>query len=238
MNDPKSGIGIVFIHGICGNCSIFDFLEPEVPQGWTMKMVTLPGHGGDALAFSRSSMKEWRQAACQAIDELSAGCSRILGVGHSMGCLLLLEQAAKGRVESLFLLNPPMKAWLRQPLFTNLRRIATGRMGSDPTTLATAKACGISIDFNPLHYYGWLPRFIELLERIRITNRRVLPGVACPIRAFVSARDEMVSPSSARAFDGHPTTSLTILPSSTHLYYAPADRATILAQFRLWTAVD
>lgn len=236
MKDSGSDIGIVFIHGICGNCSIFDFLEPEVPPGWVVKMVTLPGHGGNALAFSQTSMKEWKQAAAKAVDDLAARCSRIFAVGHSMGCLLLLEQAAMGRVESLFLLNPPMKAWLRQPLFTNLRRIASGRMGTDPTTLATAKACGISIDHNPMHYYGWLPRFLELLASIRTTNRRILPSVACPIRAFVSANDEMVSPSSARAFDGHPTTRLTILPSSTHLYYAPADRDEILAQFRLWLA--
>lgn len=226
-----AGLGIVFIHGICGNCSIFDFLLPEVPQGCVVKMVTLPGHGGNALDFSQASMRKWRRRAAQAVDELSATCERVYGVGHSMGCLLLLEQAAQGRVQRLFLLNPPMKVHLREPLFSNIIKVATGRVDHDPTALATAKAYGIAVDLNPLHYYGWAARFIELFDRIRRVKRHTLAQVRCPVWAFVSLHDEMVSPASACAFAGHPTTCLTFLPDSTHLYYAPADRKTMIGRF-------
>lgn len=227
-----AGLGIVFIHGICGNCSIFDFLEPEVPQGAVVRMVTLPGHGGNALDFSQASMRRWRESARQAVDELAASCSRVIGVGHSMGCLLLMELAARGRLEKLFLLCPPMKVRLRQPLFANIAKVAAGRVGQDPTAIASAKAYGIAVDLNPLHYYGWAARFLELFSAIRHAKRQTMAQLQCPVWAFVSARDEMVSPDSARCFASHPTARLAILPSSTHLYFAPADRRAVADQFR------
>ena len=69
--------GILFVHGIVGNNRIFDFLLPSVPEKYDVKYIVLDGHGGDALDFSRTSMKVWRQQVEDA------------GTTESIGCILM-----------------------------------------------------------------------------------------------------------------------------------------------------
>lgn len=57
---PMCRRGIMFVHGIVGNNRIFDFLKPLVPENYQVRNVDLQGHGGDALAFSRTSMSRWK----------------------------------------------------------------------------------------------------------------------------------------------------------------------------------
>lgn len=223
-SDTKTAV--VFVHGIVGNPEIFDFLREIIPEGVATHSVSLAGHGGNALDFSKASMSEWKAQTLEAVKAYKARGFRVMGVGHSMGCLLLMEVAAPSVIDRLFLMNPPLRISLRSGMLKNALKVATGRWKSDAVARAAHDAYGISIDLNPLHYYGWPMRYAELFAGIARVRRRVLPALPCPVSAVLSARDEMVSPISANYLPD-----ATILPDSTHYYYAPTDRETICREF-------
>ena len=223
--------GIIFVHGIVGNNRIFEFLRPFVPDGYRVKYVCLKGHGGDALAFSKASMAQWKAQIEEAVAEMSAQCDVVIGVGHSMGCLLLMEQAVRNQLSGLFLLNPPMKIRLSASLFRNAIKVATGQIKDDPVANAAKNAYGISIDFNPLHYYGWPKRYAELFLAIRRVRENVIPQIRIPVMTFLSERDEMVSLSSEKYIESIPSASTMLLPTSTHYYYSDDDRQIICHEF-------
>ena len=222
--------GIIFVHGIVGNNHIFDFLAPLVPENYESRFINLNGHGGDALAFSRTSMAEWKAQIEAAVSEMKTRCDHILAVGHSMGSLLIMEEATKGNLTRLFLLNPPLHISLRVSLLANIVKVAIGRT-SDSVAQAAKDAYGITLDFNPLHYYGWPSRYLELFKEIRRVRKSVLPDIHCPVRALLSAYDEMVSPSSSKELSNIGDISIITLPESTHYYYSPADRKAIMKEF-------
>lgn len=225
-SNMKKKCGIVFVHGIVGNNRIFDFLMPMVPEGWMVKTVTLAGHGSDALAFSSASMDEWKRQVNRAVAEVGTRCEKVVGVGHSMGCLLLLEASLQEDIASLFLLNPPLRIRLRGRLFVNSFKVAMGRTETDTLANAAREAYGIEIDANPLHYLGWPRRYMELFAQVRRV-RRLLKGGAinCPIVAIVSELDEMVSPATARILEEVPNAQVVKLSASHHYHYPPADRS-------------
>ena len=229
--------GIIYIHGIVGNNRIFDFLKPLVPTCFESMTLTLKGHGGDALDFSRSSMSEWKVQVESALADMKSRCEHILAVGHSMGCLLLMDQCAKGNVSGLFLLNPPIRISPRLALFSNAIKVAIGRT-DNPVTQAAKKAYGVSLDFNPFHYYGWPLRYLELFKEIRRVRNKVLPDISCHVQALLSANDEMVALTSVNELGKMVNITITTLPDSTHYYYSPADRLVILNQFKDFLSSD
>lgn len=229
----KKKYGIVFVHGIVGNNRIFDFLMQMVPNGWLVKAVTLAGHGSDALAFSRTSMDQWKSQVADAVAEVGDVCDVVVGVGHSMGCLLLLEASVKGKINLLFLLNPPFMIRLSRQLLVNSFKVAVGRTKNDALAGAAREAYGIALDPNPLHYFGWPKRYLELFAEIRRIRRLLENGaINCPVTAIVSEHDEMVSPASARVLAGLSNAQVVMLPQSHHYHYTPLDRAAIEDAFR------
>ena len=227
--------GIIFVHGIVGNNRIFDFLTPLLPESFESKYITLKGHSGDALAFSKTSMSEWKEQVDSAVAEMKTRCDHIVAVGHSMGCLLIMDQAAKGNVSGLFLLNPPLRISARFSLVGNAVKVMIGHT-ADPVTQAAKEAYGVSIDFNPLHYYGWPARYLELFKEIRRVRKSILSAIHCPVVAVLSARDEMVSLTSADELYKLKSLRLLTLPTSTHYYYSPADSTRILNEFKTFLA--
>ncbi len=234
----KERRGIVFVHGIVGNNRIFDFLVPLVPDGWRVKWVILDGHGGDALGFSRASMDGWKRQVKEAVEEMKAGCDEVIGVGHSMGCLLLLEDALKVNLAGLFLLNPPIKLQIRGRLFVNSLKVAMGLTKNDEVAKAAKDAYGISLDYNPLHYYGWPKRYLELFAEIRRIRRVLADGVPCPTIAMLSCKDEMVSLTSAEIFENARDADVVLLPKSHHYHYSAADQEIVKSALKEFIKVN
>lgn len=220
---------VLFVHGIVGNSRFFDFLLPLIPQEFATRCITLAGHGGDALAFSRASMKQWRQQVEDAVEELRSKYGHVVITAHSMGTLFAIEQAARGRADALFLLNLPLRIRLTHRLFVTPVKVMLG-LTSDPLTAAAKEAYGVSIDYNPFHYYGWPRRYLELFAEIKRV-RRLVGRVHCPTAIFVAEHDEMVSPCSALYFKSQTKTHIFALPLSGHYYYDPADRSIIMRGF-------
>lgn len=224
-------VAILFVHGIVGNNHIFDFLRPIVPDAYMIKYIDLIGHGGNALAFSQASMSQWKGQIEEAVSEMSEHYDTIIGVGHSMGCLLLMEQTLKNKMSGLLLLNPPLRIRLGVSFFGNIIKVATGRIKGNPVLQAAKDAYGVSLDFNPFHYYGWPKRYAELFGAIRRVRDSIVPQIQIPVKSILSERDEMVSISSKKYFDRLPTASTILLPNSTHYYYSDKDRETICGEF-------
>lgn len=221
-------IGILFVHGIAGNNRVFRFLVPQVLEGCRQEWVSLAGHGGDALDFSRASMKQWRQQVEDAISRLEACCDRVIAVAHSMGCLLVLEQAMKGRLAGMLLLNPPLRIRVKARALKNMAKVGLGLTGNDPMARAALEAYGVSLDGNPLHYYGWPMRYLELFRearRIRHVVERSRPD--CATAVVAGGSDELVSPKSLSCFAHLPACHTVLLPESTHYLYPEADKKKI-----------
>ncbi len=225
-------IGILFIHGIVGNNRIFNFLTPYIPEGCDVSWLTLCGHGGDALAFSRASMERWKAQVSEAVGQMRDRCRKVIVVAHSMGCLFAIAEALKGMTDALLLLNPPMKIRLTKRMFTNAAKVAVGRTHHDPIAQSALAAYGIALDRNPLHYYGWPARYLELFAEIR-NVRRLLSCVTlrCATRVFLSAKDEMVSVRSASYFSNQPDCRLSVLNDASHYYFTASAQAEIGREF-------
>lgn len=222
--------GIVFVHGIVGNNKIFESIKPLVPNTYELREIVLQGHGGNALDFSRASMNAWKKQVEECVNELSLNCDMVVGVGHSMGCLLMIDQAAKGCVSSLFLMNPPLRIKPKLNMVTNAAKVVTGHTDSE-VAKAAKDSYGISLDFNPFHYYGWPARYLELFKESRRIRQHVLSKVKCPVKVMLSRDDEMVSISSGNYFKDMTNVKLIELPHSTHYYYSAADKDMISKEF-------
>lgn len=224
---------LLFLHGILGDPGYFDFLQSCVPPGCRMEKLLLEGHGGSARDFARASMSRWRQQVAEAVDRLRADGDRIVIVAHSMGTLFAIDSAVRGNTDGLFLLNPPLSLRLSRRMFTTPLKVLSGNI-DDRWTQAAQAAYSIAPDSNPLHYIGWLPRYMELFGEIRRV-RHLVGRLNLPARIYLSAHDEMISPLPAAAlFPERDDISVTFLPDSGHYYYSDCDRKTIEHDFSVF----
>lgn len=219
-------LAVLCVHGIQGSPRQFDWLLRELPEGVRRVNLTLPGHGGDVRQFRRSAMAEWQAAVDAALTELSADCD-VLFVGHSMGCLLGIDACAQGvgRIRALALLACPLRL---RPTWRYLRNnwlAAAGRRMDDPFVAAAREMNGVSAK-HPLAYLSCARPYLQLLGKIRAV-RPLLPGIAVPVLAFHSERDEIVSAASLRLLDALPVSRTRIARGCGHFLYSAAARAEI-----------
>ena len=223
---------ILFLHGILGDPRHFLPFFPLIPEDWTVKSVLLQGHGGTVQDFSAASMAEWKRQAHEALQTLREEHDRVVIAAHSMGTLFAIQEAVSQPVSALFLLNVPLRIRLTPRLFQTAFSVYRGNIpqGSE-RLLAAQRAYSIAPDKNPLHYAGWIPRYLELFSLIRET-RPMTGRLAVPCRIYLSAQDEMVSPAAGRAFDGNGLAKVKTLAHSGHYYYAPDDLRLLQRDFQ------
>lgn len=225
---PGADAAILLIHGICGSPRHFDFLLERVPNDMSIWNLLLPGHGGSGRDFSRSSMEQWRARVDKAVSELGQNHSRVLVVGHSMGTLLALENAAQnpGRIDGLFLLACPVCiAPSPRAALNSLEAVFSGPEKDSPSLRASRDGCSVKLGKNPLTYLGWLPRYLELFA-LAGKVKKLLPGLNITCRVYQSRRDELVSLRSLKYLpQAH------ILEGSMHYYYSGSDRLYLQNEF-------
>lgn len=235
-DSTQRGAAILFVHGILGSPGQFERFMPLIPEGWTVRNLTLKGHSGTVKDFSAASMTEWRQQVSDALGELRPSHGRIFITAHSMGTLFALQEALREPVNALFLLNVPLKIRLT----TQLARMSWGTYRGKPdpddaVVIAAMEATDIAPDKNIFHYVGWIPRFLELFGEIRRT-KRLLAALPMPCYAYLSAKDEVVSPRSARLLRDRTGAEVTMLTESGHFCYSTADSERLLGDFRRYIA--
>lgn len=221
---PGADTAVLLIHGIVGTPRHFDPLLPALPEGVSVLALLLEGHGGSPRDFGRASMARWTAQVEQAVAQLLETHRRLCIVAHSMGTLLAIRQALeRPEIAGLFLLAVPIRLRLRLRMLLNSWKVYSGHIRpDDPVGLAARRCYGIREDKNPLHYLGWIPRYLELFALIRRT-RALLPRLTTPCLACQSMRDEMVAPSSAAYLRSRSAIRAVTLPRSGHFYYAPKE---------------
>ncbi len=219
---------VMFIHGIAGTPNHFKDFLPLVPENLSVHNILLDGHGKGVKDFSKTSMEKWEAQIHTAVNALAEKHNEICIVAHSLGCLLAMEQAIKNpKVSKLFLLAAPLKLSIKPRMLGNTLRVYFDKIDPDDAVLMAAKNCyGITDDRNPLRYFGWIPRYLELFSKIRKT-RKVIENIRIPCVAYQSARDEMVSKKSKDILLRNPNISVIELENSGHYYYPEKDFAAV-----------
>lgn len=225
-----SRYAVLMIHGICGTPRHFDCLLPYIPADWAVYNILLDGHGGDPQDFSHSSMKKWKAQAQHRLSELCKQYDTVIVMGHSMGTLLLLQEAAQyPQVKGMILLNSPLKPWVRAGMVVRLLRITFGCIDeANVWHTATRSASGVAFTKRIWLYLGFIPRYLELLKLCK-QSQPLVSSIAIPCYACHSRFDELVSARSVPFFQDHPMIHHDMLEHSGHFYYAPEDLELIAA---------
>ena len=214
---PGAEHAILFIHGILGTPDHFDDLISLVPDDISIHNLLLDGHGKTASDFSQTSMHQWEIQVEQAVADLLKTHARVSIVAHSMGTLFAIQQAIfTGEISGLFLLAVPIVVSPKLRMFSNAFKVYWGR--NDRFGAAAKAACSISPSRNPFHYLGWIPRYLELFQKIHKT-RTLLQDLHTPTIAIQSRLDEMVSENADRYLRKHTSMDVYTLEKSYHYLY-------------------
>ena len=230
--NPNAIAAVLFVHGIVGTPNHFAEFVPRIPEDVSIYNLLLDGHGGSVRDFSRASMQKWEEQVQNAVDELCLTHSKIYIVAHSMGSLFAIDRAIENEVvKGLFLLAVPLKIAPKPRMVSNLCKVYFDKIRPDDKAAQAAKRCyGIAQDKNPFHYFGWLPRYLELFAKARKTRKRI-QELKTPCRAYQSARDELVSSASVKWLSKNENISVSSLQNSGHYYYATEDFDFLLNEF-------
>ena len=229
-----SDTSVLMIHGIVGTPDHFDDMIPLIPPSWSVENLLLDGHGKRVEDFAASSMAKWKAQVSGCLSEMLDRNQRILLVGHSMGTLFAIQSAIayQNAVAGLFLMNVPLRPFIRPAAAAASVRLALGTAGPDDKIAAEmSKDCSIQLDRHLWKYLHWVPRYAELLREIRQT-RKILPRLRTPCMAFQSGRDELVSAAACRDLSQSRCVEMYILPNSGHFCYCGEDRERLLEKFR------
>ena len=230
---PGSDTAVLCVHGIIGTPDQFLPLLPLIPEAWSVVNLLLPGHGGEVLDFAHTSMDAWQVHVSAAADTLRQTHQRLLLVGHSMGTLLIINEAARRpeQIAGLFLLAAPLVIGPKPSAALDGLRVAFGRTAGHPGAESAQRACSIHITPRLWQYLGWIPRYRELFRESAACRSRIR-HLEVPITAVQSYRDELVSRRSCRYLEGLPYVDLHVLPDSRHFDYSPADLAALQGYFQ------
>lgn len=234
---PGAKTAVLFVHGIVGTPNHFRDLMPLeelVPEDWSVHNLLLPGHGGTAEDFGKSSMAQWKNHVKTAFLELVGTHEQVLVCAHSMGTLFAIQLALDfpEKIPGLFLLAVPMRPWLRWFGIKNVLRVGFDMVRPDqPMEVATQMACGIQTTKLVWKYIPWIPRYLELFREIYQTEK-ALAGLRVPCTTFQSHRDELVSNRSRRVLERFPQIEILDLYDSSHFYYTDSDRDAVVCAFK------
>ena len=200
---PGAKHAVLFLHGIAGTPNQFRTLIPLetlVPEDWSLFNIRYPGHGGDVSGFGNSNMDQWRACAREAFLELAEKHQKIFLVGHSMGTLFAMQLAMEKseKVSGLFLLNVPLRPWMRLFCAANCLRLAFGRIREyHPREASFQAACGVATTPLVWKYIPWIPRILELFVEIYRTEKIMEKKIIIVRTTCYNQHDEVVMDGSA-----------------------------------------
>lgn len=227
---PGAENAVVFIHGILSTPRFWDGYVPAAPEDWSVMSVLLPGHGGSVKDFGRAKWGAWRQHVHEILLRLKATHTRVYLVGHSMGGLLSILEAAEDPqgIAGMVLMAPALRIRVKPSAI--LHNMLKG-VGLAESREELVKYYGTEQDWRVWRYIGWIPRYLELFALSRAA-RKALPRLTAPTLAFLHGRDELVSPRSGVLLAACPSVRLNTLEGSMHHDIAEADRELLLAALR------
>lgn len=223
----KNNKAIVFVHGILEtNKQFIDFEEKF--NNYDIYMITLPGHSGSPLNFGRSSLAKWQDKVEKEILAIKDCYKTIIGIGHSMGGLLLLDFSYKypNIINKIICLAIPLKIKPRIKGMLNSLAIAFKLYKKDNSYMKEKREYyALDQSRNILLYYRFIMRFLDLFKLSRRVRKEIFK-INSKILIINSKNDEMVSAKIAK----YETNNIKIyyLNKSQHTIYVHDERIFIL----------
>ena len=199
-----SGTGCLLVHGYGGNTFEMEGIASALTgAGFSVRLVSLPGHGEDFEDFRQYRFSHWLAQAEKDLREMAAHCERVVVVGFSMGGAIVLHLAARYPVAGIVTLAAPVYtlglwpwplanlAFYGQTIGSQIRHVLglPKPMIGGETSRDIAPWKGY---WGPLHF-GQLFSIREGCAAARLFLRRI----AAPILIMHDARDALVNPNNA-----------------------------------------
>jgi carboxylesterase len=198
---------------------------------YSIENLLLPGHGGTAKDFSKTSMQAWQSHVDERIAVLEQEYENIIIVGHSMGGLLAVQSALTypNKIKGLFLLAIPLVLQMRFRFIEQSLIIGFTKRNDNEVIVAARKANSISTK-SAFEYLACTPRYVELLRKSNAT-RKLLGELDIPITIIQSSDDEIVSRKSLHYVKNHENVKTLIAENSGHYYYPQESQEFIIYEF-------
>jgi carboxylesterase len=101
-------VGFLLIHGFGGRPADLRPLADElIARGYTVHVPMLPGHGSTPTAMQAARWRDWLVAVTEAHTALRTMCREVVLIGHSMGGMLAVAEAAQRPPALLVLIGMP-----------------------------------------------------------------------------------------------------------------------------------
>ncbi|WP_407306358.1 alpha/beta hydrolase [Desulfosporosinus sp. SB140] len=195
-------VGCLLIHGFSGSPSEMRFLGERLASlGWTVLGIKLSGHGTTPEEMSKTRWEDWVRDAESGVRELRKSCTKVIGIGLSMGGLLALHLATLGLIDGIVSMNSPMLLADRRTRYVRLIRPFRKFVGKPQSQKApTIPLESESFQAKPERFvYERIPvdGLISLNKAIRQV-RHQLYKIQCPALLMQSRVDTTVDPISVQ----------------------------------------
>ncbi len=216
---------VVFLHGFLGSPNQFASLAQYVYDlGYASAAPLLPGHGGTARDFAKSSRWQWVDCVHESVHRYADLYPNVFLVGHSMGGLLAICESTcnKAHVKGLILMNTAVKIHLKsRPSLYGANNFFSRHPIYNRIDRYYKENNSVQVEHLP-QTLGWMPRVMDLVGLSRQAVR-VLPQVKVPVLITQSRKDEAVLWRSAEMIANGlincPYRKLVYLQRSWHSYY-------------------
>jgi len=209
-----SGVGVVLCHGFTGSpVSMRPWADALTAAGHTVRLPTLPGHGGSVAEANLSAWPDWFAVVERAYLDLTEQCRSVFVFGLSMGGALALRIAEVHDPAGLVLVNPAVASSDRRLLLLPfLRRVRASSRGI-AGDIARPGVSEAGLARTPHHALASMLRLWSVV-------RGDLGEVTAPILIFRSEQDHVVGPESADIIRANVSSSVvttTVLTRSFHV---------------------
>ena len=227
----ESDTAALLVHGIFGSPRQFeDIAEALLAIGCSVMAVLLPGHGGSAKGFCEVRSGQWLAAVSEAAAYLRRRYRRVFLIGHSLGSLLCVLEAAEHEASGLVLMSAPMRLKGGAGPLRISARVLLGNPARDDDFIKTYRLANSVGAGSPAQYIRWIPRMAELLSLKRQATK-ALPRVKQRVLVVQSRRDETVSWRSVRILKRGlaqaASVDVRMLERSGHAYFPPEEAAAV-----------
>lgn len=186
--------GVLLIHGFTGCVSHWRPIGERLhAAGYTVRGISLLGHGESLEAMAKTTWKDWLGGARKELAELRKSCSQVVTAGLSMGGDIALILASEGDVAACIPVSAPTAVKNKMLPFTGLVSLVTPTIWwrSDPTR---ASVVDKTYDYG---YPGFPARKgMDMYKMLKLVNA-ALPKITCPVLVVQSHADETIAPESA-----------------------------------------
>ncbi|AET70829.1 esterase/lipase [Desulfosporosinus orientis DSM 765] len=191
---PGNRLGCLLIHGFSGSSSEMRWMGERLAEfGWSVLGIQLSGHGTTPEEMAKTCWADWARDAENGLNELRKTCDTVIGIGLSMGGLLVLHLATLGLIHGLVAMNAPMVLADRRTRFVGLIKPFI-KFVNKPGSRSKTSSLGLDPD-RERFVYDRIP--VEALVSLNRGIRQVrskLHLISCPSLIMQSRKDYTVNP--------------------------------------------